>query len=108
MQSPISTQYNTLTVQMAAETAAAKRRREWFSHAALHAVLIVLSIVALLPFVWMVATSLKGAKEVLSATPTFLPRWPMGRCWWPGLAQPIWIRWAAPSDLLVQTTFWAS
>lgn len=74
MQSPISTQYSDYTVRMAAQTAQSRRRRAWLSHALLHVVLIVLSIVALLPFVWMVATSLKGAKEVLSATPTFLPQ----------------------------------
>jgi multiple sugar transport system permease protein len=45
---------------------------------ALHIVLILTSIVALIPFVWMVATSLKGPAEVLTATPTFFPtewRW---------------------------------
>src|SRR5688572_10978048 len=40
----------------------------------LHLILIVVGITALIPFVWMVATSLKGATEVLSATPTFWPQ----------------------------------
>lgn len=44
------------------------------SMGALHLILIFCSIVALIPFVWMVATSLKGATEVLSATPTFFPK----------------------------------
>lgn len=44
----------------------------------LHAVLVLTGILALIPFVWMVSTSLKGPMEVLSATPTFIPeawRW---------------------------------
>jgi multiple sugar transport system permease protein len=40
----------------------------------LHLVLIAAGITALVPFVWMIATSLKGPMEVLSATPTFLPK----------------------------------
>lgn len=39
----------------------------------LHLILILTSIIALIPFVWMVATSLKGPSEVLTATPTFFP-----------------------------------
>ncbi len=45
-----------------------------FGGTALHLVLILTSIIALVPFVWMVATSLKGAGEVLTATPTFFPK----------------------------------
>ena len=44
----------------------------------LHAALILAGITALIPFVWMISTSLKGQMEVLSATPTFWPeawRW---------------------------------
>jgi len=47
-------------------------------YGALHILLIVAGLVALAPFVWMLSTSLKGASEVLSATPTFWPeawRW---------------------------------
>jgi multiple sugar transport system permease protein len=40
----------------------------------LHLLLIALAITALIPFVWMIATSLKGSQEVLSATPTLLPK----------------------------------
>ncbi len=40
----------------------------------LHAVLIAAGFLALIPFVWMLATSLKGPMEILSATPTFLPK----------------------------------
>jgi len=50
-----------------------RRRLKW-SHLALHLGLIAGSVIMLLPFVWMVATSLKAASEVLTATPTFWPR----------------------------------
>lgn len=59
-----------------------RRSRSFFpanlEKAALHLVLIAASIVALSPFVWMVATSLKGPAEVLTSSPTFFPvewRW---------------------------------
>jgi multiple sugar transport system permease protein len=55
----------------------------------------VLGFLMLIPFVWMIATSLKGPQEILSATPTFWPqawRWenyveafrqvPFGRFYW--------------------------
>lgn len=48
------------------------------SRAVLHIILILTSIIAIIPFVWMIATSLKGPAEVMTATPTFLPtewRW---------------------------------
>ncbi len=57
------------------------RRRHLGNHARfglLHFVLIVAGITALIPFIWMISTSLKGQMEVLSATPTFWPeawRW---------------------------------
>lgn len=44
----------------------------------LHLLLIAAGILALIPFIWMISTSLKGPMEVLSATPTFWPeawRW---------------------------------
>jgi multiple sugar transport system permease protein len=40
----------------------------------LHVLLIALAITALIPFIWMISTSLKGSREVLSATPTLLPK----------------------------------
>lgn len=56
----------------------AKRRRSAItlqpSHALLHIVLIVLGVLAITPFIWMVATSLKGPTEVFTATPTFIPK----------------------------------
>ena len=46
------------------------KRKRW-SHFALHVVLIAGSLVMLLPFFWMLSTSLKQASEVF----TFPPRW---------------------------------
>jgi multiple sugar transport system permease protein len=41
---------------------------------ALHLVLIGVGALSLIPFIWMVSTSLKGSMEVLSVTPTFIPK----------------------------------
>ena len=46
------------------------RQRRW-GHLALHIVLILGSLLMLLPFFWMISTSLKEAREVF----TFPPRW---------------------------------
>ncbi len=43
-------------------------------HIILHLALIAGSITTLVPFIWMVATSLKGPAEIMAATPTFLPK----------------------------------
>lgn len=43
-------------------------------HIALHIVLIIFGILSLVPFVWMVATSLKGPTEVFSPTPNLIPK----------------------------------
>ena len=48
------------------------RRRNW--HWLLHIVLILAGITALIPFIWMISTSLKGASEVMSAVPNFVPK----------------------------------
>lgn len=59
---------------------AAARRIAWPSPQALiarlglHLVLIGVGVLSLIPFVWMVSTSLKGSMEVLSVTPTFIPK----------------------------------
>lgn len=50
-----------------------KRSINW-GHLLLHIILIAAGISALIPFIWMLATSLKGSTEVLSATPTFMPK----------------------------------
>ena len=54
-------------------TTPAGRSGKW-GYLLLHLILIVVGITALIPFIWMVATSLKGSTEVLSATPTFWPK----------------------------------
>ena len=73
---------------------AIRRGVNWW-HVLLYIVLTALGFLMLIPFVWMIATSLKGPQEILSATPTFLPqawRWenyaeafrqvPFGRFYW--------------------------
>lgn len=72
----------------------ARRPFHW-GHALLYLTLTILGFLMVIPFVWMVATSLKGPQEILSATPTFWPkawRWenyteafdqvPFGRFYW--------------------------
>lgn len=43
-------------------------------HLALHIMLIIVGILSLVPFAWMLSTSLKGSMEVLSVTPSFIPK----------------------------------
>lgn len=43
-------------------------------HVVLHLTLIVFSLLAIIPFVWMLATSLKGQSELFSVTPSLLPK----------------------------------
>ncbi len=50
-----------------------KRQRRW-SHLALHLGLILGSAFMLLPFIWMVSTSLKEAAEVFTYPPTWIPK----------------------------------
>lgn len=48
------------------------------SHLVLHVLLLVGGVAMLMPFIWMVSTSLKAPNELLRATPTFWPeawRW---------------------------------
>ncbi len=55
-----------------------RRRRGSVNLILLYLLLTVVAVLMVIPFVWMVATSLKGPEEILSATPTFLPeawRW---------------------------------
>lgn len=73
----MSTFDRTSPLDHSANPPAGKQRRNITlhpSHALLHLVLIVLGVLALTPFVWMVATSLKGPTEVFTATPTFIPK----------------------------------
>lgn len=50
-----------------------KRRARW-GHLALHLALILGSLVMLLPFAWMLSTSLKEAAEVFTYPPTWIPK----------------------------------
>src|ERR1051325_9994351 len=53
-------------------------RRLNLSHLVLHGLLIAGAVAMLMPFIWMVSTSLKAPGELLRATPTFWPeswRW---------------------------------
>jgi multiple sugar transport system permease protein len=50
-----------------------KRRTPW-GHLALHLGLILGSVIMLLPFAWMLSTSLKEAAEVFTYPPTWLPK----------------------------------
>lgn len=49
-----------------------KRRTRW-RHIALHIALIIGSLFMLLPFVWMISTSLKQASEVFTFPPQWIP-----------------------------------
>jgi multiple sugar transport system permease protein len=50
-----------------------KRRKRW-GHLALHLGLILGSVIMLLPFAWMLSTSLKEAAEVFTYPPTWIPK----------------------------------
>jgi multiple sugar transport system permease protein len=50
-----------------------RRKRIKWGHLALHVALILGSVVMLLPFLWMLSTSLKGAAEVFTYPPTWIP-----------------------------------
>lgn len=50
------------------------RRRINGGRIALYILVTIVALVMVIPFVWMVATSLKGPDEILSATPTFMPK----------------------------------
>jgi multiple sugar transport system permease protein len=49
------------------------KRIKW-GHLALHVGLILGSVVMLLPFIWMLSTSLKSAAEVFTYPPTWIPK----------------------------------
>ena len=52
----------------------AGRRRSWRAQLPTYALLVAVAAILLLPFVWMVTTSLKGAEEVFAIPPSFIPR----------------------------------
>ena len=76
------------------KTLRTRPRFSWW-RALLYLVLTVVGLLMFIPFAWMIATSLKGPQEILSAEPTFWPqawRWqnyteafqqvPFGRFYW--------------------------
>lgn len=55
-----------------------KHFKETISHLFLHAILILVGVLFVLPFVWMIATSLKPPRDLFEVTPSFVPsefRW---------------------------------
>lgn len=63
------------TLPQSVPISALRWRINWnWRHAFLHLFLLSGAVVMLLPFFWMVSTSLKDASEVLTTTPTFWPR----------------------------------
>lgn len=61
-------------VQPQLNPAMSLRVRIKWGHLALHAILIAASGLMLLPFVWMLATSVKDASEIFTVAPTFWPK----------------------------------
>lgn len=50
------------------------QRPHWLSRAAIHALVYLAALTMLLPFAWMISTSLKERGEAISSEPTLLPR----------------------------------
>ena len=50
--------------------------RKWIGNISWYLVLLVLAFAVLLPFFWMIVTSLKGPSEVFAYPPTWIPRDP--------------------------------
>ncbi|WP_119069943.1 carbohydrate ABC transporter permease [Aggregatilinea lenta] len=57
----------------AAPTAAPLHLNKWIVDLLYYAALILLSLVMLIPFAWMLSTSLKPTEYILSVTPQFIP-----------------------------------
>ena len=53
---------------------ASRKRKEFRRQAGLHAALVVLSVVSLVPFYWLVATSFKSDAQVLTSPPVWVPK----------------------------------
>lgn len=51
------------------------KSRKLVYKAVIHAVLIVLSITMLVPFLWMISSSLKTTQEMFASPPTWIPRY---------------------------------
>jgi ABC-type glycerol-3-phosphate transport system permease component len=52
----------------------AYRLRRWLGNGIWYVVLILLTATVILPFVWMISTSLKGVNEVFAYPPTWIPQ----------------------------------
>lgn len=65
---------NGYSADHAASIPRVRRFRLNWRHLILHALLIMGALIMMLPFLWMVSTSLKDASEVLTTSPTFWPR----------------------------------
>ena len=49
------------------------KRKQLLQHIAIHAVLVALGCMFILPLVWMLSTSLKPIEETMASPPVFLP-----------------------------------
>lgn len=58
---------------MEARRISRKKRREIFHQVMIHAVLIIVSLVFIVPFLWMFLSSFKPALEIIRIPPTFIP-----------------------------------
>ena len=67
-----------LTIKEGRRSVASIKRREKIGHTLLtivvYVILIILALIMILPFYWMIITSLKSNSEIISSTQTFFPR----------------------------------
>jgi len=61
---------------------AARRARRWIADRAVYGVLAVSAAAMLLPFFWMLSTSLDAPADVFRTPPVWLPRTRAGRTTW--------------------------
>jgi multiple sugar transport system permease protein len=50
------------------------QRSGWLFHTLSYGMMVILAMVMILPFLWMLSTSLKSQEYILTATPQFMPR----------------------------------
>ncbi len=62
--------------QFAAQQKRARLRQEWLSRLGIHLVLLLLSLMALIPVLWMISSSLKASTEIFVTPIEWLPRVP--------------------------------
>mgnify|MGYP001227089134 FL=1 len=61
---------------VAAQQKRIRQRREWLSRLAIHLILLTLSVMALVPVLWMISSSLKASTEIFVTPIEWLPRTP--------------------------------